>query len=85
MIERQIVASIGDTTLWRWLSEDAIRPWRYRSWISPRDPEFRDKAGRILDLYAGIWDGGRVSGRRQVPTPQALTVLERGQPTRLGH
>ena len=51
------MASIGDTTLWRWLSEDAIRPWRFRSWIFPRDPDFGDKAGRILDLYEGLWDG----------------------------
>jgi hypothetical protein len=23
----------------------------------PRDPEFTAKAGRILDLYAGHWEG----------------------------
>ena len=57
VIAREIVASIGDTTLWRWLTEDAIRPWRHRSWIFPRDPEFAAKAGRILDLYEGIWEG----------------------------
>jgi len=34
-----------------------IRPWRHRSWIFPRDPEFAAKAGRILDLYEGIWEG----------------------------
>jgi hypothetical protein len=27
-IEQGIVASISDTTIWRWLSADAIRPWR---------------------------------------------------------
>lgn len=52
-----LVASISDSTVWRWLNEDAIRPWRYRSWIFPRDPEFAVKAGRILDLYEGIWEG----------------------------
>lgn len=52
-----LVASISDSTVWRWLNEDAIRPWRYRSWIFPRDPEFAVKAGRILDLYEGVWDG----------------------------
>lgn len=57
VIAREIVASIGDTTLWRWLTEDAIRPWRHRSWIFPRDPEFAAKAGRILDLYEGTWEG----------------------------
>ena len=52
-----IVASLSDTTVWRWLSEDAIRPWFKRSWIFPRDPAFEAKAGRVLDLYQGIWDG----------------------------
>jgi len=57
VIRRGLVASIGETTLWRWLSEDAIRPWRHRSWIFPRDPEFVQKAGRVLDLYEGLWEG----------------------------
>jgi hypothetical protein len=50
-IEQGIVASISDTTIWRWLSADAIRPWQYRSWTFPRDPDFALKAGRVLDLY----------------------------------
>ena len=50
-----IVASISNKTVWRWLHDDAIRPWRCRSWIFPRDPEFATKAGRILDLYARQW------------------------------
>jgi len=56
-MRRGLVASIGKTTLWRWLSEDAIRPWYHRSWIFPRDPRFAEKAGRILDLYEGFWEG----------------------------
>jgi len=39
----------------RWLSEDAIRPWRSRSWIFPRDRAFETKAARVLDLYAREW------------------------------
>jgi hypothetical protein len=52
-----IVATVSDKTVWRWLHEDAIRPWQHRTWIFPRDPEFAVKAGRILDLYARRWDG----------------------------
>jgi hypothetical protein len=52
-----IVASISDTTVWRWLHEDAIRPWQHRCWIFPRDPDFANKAGRILDLYGRLWEG----------------------------
>lgn len=56
-IRQGIVASISGTTVWRWLSQDAIRPWLYRSWIFPRDPNFSEKAGNVLDLYQGIWLG----------------------------
>ena len=57
-LRRGLVASIGQTTIWRWLAEDAIRPWHHRSWIFPRDPAFRAKAGRVLDLYERVWEGG---------------------------
>ena len=56
-VRRGLVASISGATVWRWLSADAIRPWCYRSWIWPRDPLFAQKAGRVLDLYHGIWNG----------------------------
>jgi hypothetical protein len=56
-VEQGIVASISDTTIWRWLSADAIRPWQHRSWIFPRDPDFAAKAGRVLDLYQRHFEG----------------------------
>ncbi len=56
-VNRGIVATVSGTTVWRWLAEDAIRPWNYRSWIFPRDPRFAEKAGRVLDLYEGRWEG----------------------------
>ncbi|MGH2842362.1 MAG: IS630 family transposase [Solirubrobacteraceae bacterium] len=56
-VARGICEQISGVTVWRWLSEDAIKPWQHRSWIFPRDPEFTAKAGRILDLYAGRWEG----------------------------
>jgi transposase len=54
---RGLVASISDTTVWRWLSIDALKPWQHRSWIFPRDPDFEAKAGPVLDLYQGSWEG----------------------------
>jgi len=57
VVTRGICEQISGMTVWRWLSEDAIKPWQHRSWIFPRDPEFTVKAGRILDLYAGRWEG----------------------------
>ena len=54
-IDHGLVAHISGTTLWRWLSQDALRPWRHRCWIFPRDPAFAIKAGRIIDLYHRRW------------------------------
>jgi hypothetical protein len=59
-LARGIVAEISEETIWRWLSTDAIRPWAHRSWIFPRDPDFEAKAARVLDLYAGLWEGKRL-------------------------
>jgi hypothetical protein len=56
VIERGI-CDASQSTIVRWLREDAIRPWQYRSWIFPTDPDFALKAGRILDLYEGRWEG----------------------------
>jgi hypothetical protein len=56
-VRRGIVATLSGRTVWRWLDADAIRPWLYRSWIFPRDKRFAEKAGRVLDLYQGLWDG----------------------------
>ena len=56
VVERGISAA-SPSTIARWLAEDAIKPWRYRSWIFPGDREFEEKAGRLLDLYEGRWQG----------------------------
>lgn len=45
------------STVRRWLTEDAIKPWQYRSWIAVRDPNFEVKASVILDLYARRYAG----------------------------
>ncbi|WP_406312581.1 helix-turn-helix domain-containing protein [Streptosporangium sp. NBC_01639] len=44
-------------TVRRWLAEDALKPWRHRSWIFITDPQFRPKAQRVLDPYARTWQG----------------------------
>jgi transposase len=54
---RALGTPISRSTVWRMLEKDAIKPWRYKYWIFPRDPLFAEKAGPILDLYAGTWQG----------------------------
>jgi hypothetical protein len=73
---RGIVAEISGTTIWRWLSEDAIRPWRCRSWVFPRDPRFKTKAGRALDLYARTWQGKPLGKRDFVISADEKTSIQ---------
>ncbi|MFL6127056.1 MAG: IS630 family transposase, partial [Actinophytocola sp.] len=53
-------------TVWRWLAREAIKPWQYRSWLFPRDPDFAAKAGRVLDLYERRWEGRKLGPREYV-------------------
>lgn len=53
----KVVATISRSTLWRWYNQDALKPWRYRQWLFPRDPQFLTKATVVLNLYHGWWQG----------------------------
>lgn len=90
-----IVAEISGVTIWRWLRDDAIRPWTHRSWIFPRDPAFAAKAGPVLDLYHRHWHGRPLGPRDfvlsadektqiQLTTPRhPITPPAAGQPMRV--
>ena len=71
-----VVATLSDKTVWRWLSEDAIRPWQHRCWIFPRDPEFAVKAGRMLDLYARRWEGKSLGRNEFVLSTDEKTSIQ---------
>ena len=75
-IAHGIVAQISGTTLWRWLSQDALRPWRHRCWIFPRDPNFAAKAGPILDLYQRRWKGAVLAPRDYVLCTDEKTSIQ---------
>ncbi len=75
-VRRGIVAQVSDATIWRWLCTDAIHPWAHRSWIFPRDPDFEAKAARVLDLYAGLWEGKRLGKRDFVLSADEKTSIQ---------
>src|SRR5579885_1842914 len=84
VISQGLVAEISGATLWRWLSRDALRPWQHRSWIFPRDPNFADKAGPILDLYERVWEGVPLGADDYVISADEKTSIQarrRKQPT----
>jgi hypothetical protein len=57
MLAERLEFDFSPSTLWRLLDEHALRPWRTRYWIFPRDPRFVELASPVLDLYAGLWQG----------------------------
>lgn len=71
-----MVAELSGMTIWRWLREDAIRPWSHRSWIFPRDPDFAAKAGPVLDLYHRRWNGQPLGPRDFVLAADEKTQIQ---------
>ena len=67
---------ISRSTVWRILATDAIKPWRYKYWIFPRDPDFAEKAGPILDLYAGTWQGKFLGPKDHVLSADEQTSIQ---------
>jgi len=90
-VSEGLVDAISSSTVRRWLHADAIRPWRYRSWIYPRATDFAEKAARVLDLYAGVVDGvplgpdDYVISADEKSQLQALRRCHPGRPAGPGH
>lgn len=76
LIIRGVVAFISAATVWRTLRSDAIRPWYHRSWIFPRDPDFAAKAAVVLDLYARLFEGRRLTKREYVISSDEKTSVQ---------
>ena len=76
VVTQGLVAEISGATLWRWLSQDALRPWHHRSWIFPRDPNFAAKAGLVLDLYQRVWDGAPLGAEDFVISSDEKTGIQ---------
>jgi DDE superfamily endonuclease len=67
---------ISRSTVWRMLHQAAIKPWQYEHWIFPRDPRFAEKAGPILDLYAGTWQGKPLGPKDYVLSMDEKTSIQ---------
>jgi hypothetical protein len=75
VIERG-VSSASASTIWRWLHDDALKPWQQRSWIFPRDPRFAAKAAQVLDLYERRFDDRRLRPDELVICADEKTQLQ---------
>lgn len=76
LVTRNVVESISPSTVGRILRGDAIRPWRFRSWIYPRAPDFAAKAARVLDLYAGVFEGKPLGPDEYVVSADEKTSIQ---------
>jgi hypothetical protein len=76
VITTGLVGDVSVSTLWRWLDQDALKPWRHRSWIFPRDPDFAAKAGRVLELYSRRFDGRRLEPGEFVVSADEKTSIQ---------
>jgi transposase len=92
-----LASPISPSSVLRILAEHPIKPWRYQSWIFPRDPGFAAKATVILDLYQGYYQGTRLRPGDQVVCVDAKPSIQararchatappgRGRPARVEH
>ncbi|WP_405811343.1 IS630 family transposase [Streptomyces sp. NBC_01520] len=75
-VTRAITETISASTVRRWLRDDALKPWQYRSWIFIRDPDFRVTAQRVLDLYARTFDGAPLGEDEYVISADEKTSVQ---------
>ncbi|MFI8006222.1 IS630 family transposase [Streptomyces sp. NPDC086010] len=73
---RGITGTVSASTVRRWIKNDALKPWQYRSWIFITDPEFRPKAERVLDLYARTWQGVQLGEDEHVISADEKTSIQ---------
>jgi transposase len=75
-VAQGVAEAISASTVWRWLAREAIKPWQYRSWLFPRDPDFAAKAERVLDLYERRWEGKRLGPGEYVISSDEKTSIQ---------
>lgn len=75
-VARGVAEALSASTVRRWLAHHAIKPWQHRSWIFIRDPDFRAKAARVLDLYAGVWQGEPLGAGEYVISADEKTSIQ---------
>ena len=71
-----IAETISASTVRRWLAADAIKPWQFRSWLFPRDPDFAVKAERVLDLYDRRFNGKNLEPDEYVISSDEKTSIQ---------
>lgn len=75
-VTQGMVETVSASTVRRWLAADAIKPWQFRSWLFPRDPDFAVKAQRVLDLYDRRFNGKNLGPDEYVISSDEKTSIQ---------
>lgn len=84
LIDRGIVSTISRETISKWLREADLKPHRVKYWLHSKDPAFKAKRDRVVDLYINRPADGRVICIDEKTSIQALERCQPEQPARPG-
>ncbi len=96
LVQLGVVTAISRRTVARWLKADRLKPWRVRSWITPKNlANFLERACPILDLYERVAAGQLASGEVVFSLDEKTSIQARehatykpttpGEPAHLEH
>jgi hypothetical protein len=74
VVKEEGLAQLSHASLGRILKQNVLKPWQFRYWLFPRDPDFVTKACVVLDLYAGFWQGQRLGLDEYVLSADEKTI-----------
>lgn len=84
VLRRGIVPAISRSTLHRILERADLKPHRVQGWLHSPDPEFREKATEICELYLHPPDGAVVISIDEKTGMQAIERKHPDEPARPG-
>lgn len=77
LVARGIVPSIGRESVSLWLRTADVKPHRVKYWLTSKDPDFKAKRDRIIDLYLNRPKDGIVIS---IDEKTSIQALERTRP-----
>lgn len=82
LVRLGVVAAISARTVARWLRADKLKPWRFRSWITPKDlATFLERACPVLDLYERVATGAVTPGEVVLSVDEKTSIQARAHAT----
>ena len=84
LVDKKLVGSISVETVSYWLRTADLKPHRVRGWLDSKDPNFRDKRDKIVELYLNPPTDGVLLSVDEKTGIQALERVRKDQPAGFG-